>query len=273
MNIICKILLFILWTVPFISCHQDTPSNDSSTSLINLPDTTAAGKLLFESGCVRCHGMDGSGLTGPSLRRTRLKYAPDLAAFTNVVHNGIPGTGMPSNWSINEEDCRHLYAYIQFIQNQVREIPKGDTSEGRRVYAHAGCNSCHIMYGAGNSFGPDLTDIGASRNASYLKQAILDPAARLPESTDMDNGYGFSLYLPVKIITSDGTEMMGLRINEDTYTIQIKDANNHYHSFNKELLKSVEKLYGQSLMPSYKDKLSEKDVENLVAYLYKSMNQ
>jgi len=45
------------------------------------------------------------------------------------------------------------------------------------------------MNGQGNSVGPELTDISASRNLSYLRQAIIDPGATLPESTDIDNGY------------------------------------------------------------------------------------
>jgi len=77
----------------------------------------------------------------------------------------------------------------------------------------------------------------------------------------------------VKIITVDGTAITGLRINEDTYTIQLKDSANNYYSFNKDQLRSVEKLYGQSLMPSFKTKLADKEIENLVAFLYKSGNK
>lgn len=272
MHIIPKLLLCVIVPPAFIACNNNNNYSDKTTAA-NFRDSVAKGKKIFDAACVRCHGMDASGLTGPSLKRPKLKYAPNLPSFIKVVEFGIPGTGMPSNWAISDSDCQKLYAYISFLKNQGKETPKGDAASGSKVYASAGCASCHIMHGEGNSIGPELSEIGASRNAAYLKQAIIDPATALPESTDIDNGYGFSLYLPIKIIANDGKEITGLRINEDTYTIQLKDAANNYYSFNKDEVKSVEKQYGQSLMPSFKDKLSDKEIENLVAFLYKSGNQ
>ena len=87
-------------------------------------------------------------------------------------------------------------------------------------------------------------DIGASRKHSYLKANYPGPSADYQSSTDMDNGYGFSLYLPVKIITSDGTEMMGC-ISED-YTLYHSDKRcKTIVSFFqiRNCAKSVEKLY------------------------------
>ena len=266
-------LFYSIIVIAFSACNNNRQQNETVAIVANLPDSVLEGKKTFEASCVRCHGMDASGLTGPSLKRPKLKHVNDIASFINVVEFGIIGTGMPSNWAISDSDCHQLYAYINYLKNQGKETPKGDSAAGSKVYTSSGCASCHIMNGEGNSIGPELSEIGASRNAAYLQQAIIDPAAALPESTDIDNGYGFSLYLPIKIITNDGTSITGLRINEDTYTIQIKDAANNYYSFNKDELKSIEKQYGQSLMPSFKNKLSDKQIENLVAFLYKSGNQ
>ena len=200
-------------------------------------------------------------------------HAPYVVSFTAVMEQGIAGTGMPGNWAISDSECHQLYVYINYLKNRGKESPKGDTAKGRMIYTISGCANCHMMNGEGNSVGPELSEIGSSRNTSYLRRALIDPGATLPESTDIDNGYGFSLYLPVKIITVDGKEITGLRVNEDTYTIQLKDAANNYYSFNKDQLKSVEKQYGQSLMPSFTTKFTDKDIENLVAFLYKSGNQ
>jgi len=38
-----------------------------------------------------------------------------------------------------------------------------------------------MIAGKGNGFGPELTDIGARRNAAHLRQAVLRPATLLPE--------------------------------------------------------------------------------------------
>ncbi len=266
-------ILYALLLFAAVSCGNTGQKDTVTASTGNLPDSIIVGKKLFEATCVRCHGMDGSGLTGPSLKRPRLAHAPDLAGFIQTVELGIAGTGMPSNWAYSDSDCYHLYAYLGYLRNKGKETPTGDTAMGRVVFNTSGCLNCHMMNGQGVGIGPDLSEIGASRSPSNLRQSIVDPAAELPGSTDLDNGYGFSLYLPLKITTRDGKEITGLRINEDTYTIQLKDAANNYYSFNKDELKSVEKQYGTSLMPSFKKILSDQQIENLVAFLYKSGNE
>ena len=181
-------LFFMFMLIALASCNNNNQKNEILADS-NLPDSVAEGKKLFEATCVRCHGMDGSGLTGPSLKRQKLMHAPDVASFTAVVEMGIAGTGMPSNWAFTDSDCHQLYAYINHLINQGMEEPKGDSAEGSKVYSVSGCATCHVMNGQGNSVGPELTDISASRNLSYLRQAIIDPGATLPESTDIDNGY------------------------------------------------------------------------------------
>jgi mono/diheme cytochrome c family protein len=61
--------------------------------------------------------------------------------------------------------------------------------------------------------------------------------------------------------------MRGARVNEDTFTIQLRDSNNELHSYRKADLRQVEKEFGKSAMPSFKDRLSASDVNDLVAYL------
>lgn len=273
MDKICRWLACFFILIISSSCNDDLKQNPISENRGILPDSAAQGKKLFEATCVRCHGMDAAGLTGPSLIRPKLRHAPDMASFAMVVEQGIPGTGMPSNWAISDGDCHLLYVYINALKNKGRETPGGDTAAGKLVYNNAGCGNCHMMKGNGNGFGPDLSDISFSRNPSYIRQAIVDPGATLPESTDPDNGYGFSLYLPVKIVAADGKKYTGIRVNEDTYTIQIKDQGINYYSFNKQELKALEKEYGKSVMPSYLKTLSNQELNNLVAFLYKSGNQ
>lgn len=41
------------------------------------------------------------------------------------------------------------------------------------------CVACHVFRGEGGPIGPELTKIGATRNADYLRQAILKPEATI----------------------------------------------------------------------------------------------
>jgi len=127
---------------------------------------------------------------------------------------------------------------------------------GRAVYEASRCSACHIVNGAGSSLGPELTEVGARRGAQYLRKKLLDPG---DETAD-----GFVL---IRAVTQDGREFRGLRVNEDTFTIQIKDGSNHFYSFRKAKLGKLEKQFGKSLMPSFGAMLSASELDNLVAYL------
>jgi hypothetical protein len=64
-----------------------------------------------------------------------------------------------------------------------------------------------------------------------------------------------------------GAEVRGIRVNEDTFTIQLKDAGGRFHSFRKSDLAEVRKLRGKSPMPSYERSLTNDELTDLVAYL------
>ncbi len=68
------------------------------------------------------------------------------------------------------------------------------------------------------------------------------------------------------VVTKSGKEISGIRINEDTFTIQLKDVGGHYYSFDKSALKSITTEPGKSFMPSFTN-LSAGDLDDLVAYL------
>ena len=69
------------------------------------------------------------------------------------------------------------------------------------------------------------------------------------------------------VTTRDGGTARGLRINEDTFTIQLRDSANHFLSFRKSDLTSLKKEFHESLMPSYQSKFSASELDDLIAYL------
>ena len=76
---------------------------------------------------------------------------------------------------------------------------------------------------------------------------------------------GSAGYLLVHVITKDGQDVTGIRVNEDTYTIVLRDVGGHFYSFDKTELKTIEREPGKTVMPSYGN-LSATDMDNLVAY-------
>jgi cytochrome c oxidase cbb3-type subunit III len=226
----------------------------------------APGKKLFEGMCARCHGIDGTGEEGPNLNRPTLSRAADDDALRDVIRDGIPDRGMPRVRRLTDGELNQLVAYVRSLGRTAVASTKGNAERGGAIYGRLGCASCHIIKGVGGSFGPDLTEIGMGRGAGYLRQSFLGPAEMLPHGSSIP-GRGFTEYLPVHVITSDGRDVVGVRINEDPFTIQVRDTGNRFHSFRKSELKELDKQFGKSLMPSFRGRLTDTESEDLVAYL------
>lgn len=212
------------------------------------------GRQAFESNCAVCHGMDASGGRGPNLRRARIARAPDENALCDLIEAGIPPE-MPAGAFLTDVEVRALVAYVHSLGQSAAAAATGDAAHGEGVFAANGCSACHVLAGHGTALGPELTDLGDRRSAAYVREVLLDPAARLPAE-----------FLMVRVTTLSGNVVEGIRINEDNYSIQLRDASGALRSFEKADLKSQERLKGQTPMPSFKT-LSPTDVRDLVAYL------
>ena len=70
----------------------------------------------------------------------------------------------------------------------------------------------------------------------------------------------------VRVVTKQGVTISGRRLNEDTHTIQLIDEKEHLISVSKSDLREYE-LLKTSPMPSYKDKLTQQEISDVVSYL------
>jgi putative heme-binding domain-containing protein len=236
-------------------------------TLAQNPADIQKGKQLFEGLCADCHGFEGTGGRGPNLNRPTLSRAQDDDSLRAIIRDGLPDRGMPRVRRTTDSEQRQLMAFVRSLGRTARSANVGDVQKGSAVYQRSGCASCHVIKGEGGTVGPELTIIGTQRGPDYLRQAIVDPAAALPHGTLPVPSRNLDEFLPVRVVTPDGKEVTGLRINEDTFTIQIRDSNNELHSFRKADLREVQKEFGKSLMPAFKDRLPASDVNDLVAYL------
>jgi len=225
------------------------------------------GRQLFLGMCSRCHGANGGGGEGPNLNRPVLTRAPDDQALTAVIRDGIPERGMPRLRRFTDAELQAMVIYIRSLGRTAVAFIAGSPDKGKAVYQRSGCSSCHIIDGEGGNMGPELSSVGAHRAPDYLRQAIVDPAAALPRGVMPIPGRGFNEFLPVRLITRDGREVRGIRVNEDSFTIQVRDISNQFYSFRKADLQTLEKEMGKSLMPDYNARISGADLDDLVAYL------
>ena len=261
------LLIFVLFSCEPTTRKLETAQN--STILSNLTkEEIEKGMHLFKLQCARCHGISGNGGNAPSLKRLQLPHAPDDASLMTIIQYGIPGTEMPGTWLLTPPDVRLVAGYVRSL-GQVEQTPiSGDIATGKIVYEEKGaCKLCHIQNGEGGSLGPDLNRVGAKRSAEFIRQVLLTPGFYKKEGEMANSANGFIQHLIYTIKTKAGNTLTAMRVNEDAFTIQFRDAQNRFYSFRKRDILEMEKQYEASLMPSVKEVLTTKELDDLVAYL------
>ena len=225
------------------------PTNLSAKDLVR-------GKQLFEAQCAPCHGMLGTGGKGASLIQPKLKHAADDAALFSVIRHGIEDTEMPGAWQMTDHEIWLVVAYVRSLGRVAVEKLSGNAEHGRSLFAAHGCGGCHIVDGVGGTLGPDLSEVGARRSSQRLRQALIEPGKALPEG-----------FMVLRVMLADGAVLQGIRVNEDSFTIQVRDYAGNFRSLRKQQLRKLEYKADATPMPTYKDKLTPEDTDDLVAYL------
>ena len=109
--------------------------------------------------------------------------------------------------------------------------------------------------------------MGGSRTREAMIESVRDPSRRLAWGLTEATKEFPQEYESVTVVTADGKEIKGVTLNEDSFSVQIMDANEQIHLLQKDKLRSFQKSR-QSAMPKYAaDALSDKDLEDIVAYL------
>jgi cytochrome c oxidase cbb3-type subunit 3 len=220
------------------------------------PTDLTAGRRIFDAQCAWCHGNGGDGDTGPNLHG-RLRHATSLNSIVDIISSGIPGTDMPSfRLGLTDRSVRQAASYVLSLSRSASRPGPGNAEHGATVYQSSGCASCHAIDGRGGILGPELTEIGGRRGSAYLREAIVKPAASHPPG-----------YLVVRAVPASGPEVRGIRVNEDVFWITIRDAGGAVHTLQKSELARVDRELGATLMPSYEARLSNPQLDDLVAYL------
>jgi len=220
------------------------------------PHDVEAGEQRYHTICVSCHGADGDQVPGIDLGHGKFVHATTDQQLVDIVIHGIPGSGMPAN-TMPESHAAAIVAYLHSMaESAARNTGHGDAARGRAVFeGKGGCRGCHRVKGEGSRLGPDLSEVGRLSPSVDLEHSILDPDARV---------------LPphrfVRVVTSDGVTITGRLLNHDTFSVEVMDAQENLRSFDKSQLREFTFLE-HSPMPSFRGKLSDQEVADLVSYL------
>lgn len=243
--------------------------------LAGTPGAAKAGEYEFRINCALCHGLGAKGGgRGPDLTRAVKKHVHSDADMFQVISNGIPGTAMPANGTngqgvgMTDREIWQIIAYIRSQEMKASAKPVGNATHGRDLfYGDANCSLCHMVEGKGGRFGPDLSGVAGSRTHDAIVDSVREPSRRLAWGLTEATKEFPQEYETVTVVPPDGKQIKGVTLNEDSFSLQMMDMNGNIHLFEKDKLRSFQKSR-ESSMPRYtSDTLSDKDLEDIVAFL------
>ena len=165
----------------------------------------------------------GSSLTG------ELQHVSTDADMLDVFARGIPGTAMPA-FSFNERQGWRLVAFVRSLRGEFSAGKDGDAAAGKALFhGRAGCTGCHRIGTEGGRHGPDLAKVAASTPPEELRRSIRHANAAVRPR-----------HFRVRAVTGDGQRIEGLRLNEDSYSLQILDSEEKLVSLEKGALREYE---------------------------------
>lgn len=242
------LLTGLLWCATLLAQEE---SVTALTNPFNTAPDRADGAKIYLSQCASCHGRDGKGGHGtPDFTVGRFKRASSDEALFLLVNKGVPGTTMPG-FPLRAREVWQVLAYIRSLsagRAMAANIP-GDAASGQRLYRDLGCAKCH------DQTAPDLTGIGKFQTAAELRKSIVEPQINVDPA-----------YWRLRATTRDGRNLAGLRMNEDTYTVQYLDNDGKLRSIKKADLAKYEILQ-TSPMPLLN--LTDAQIDDLIAYMSK----
>jgi putative heme-binding domain-containing protein len=213
-----------------------------------------AGYRTYVGQCQLCHGFNGDGIARVNLSRQQFPRAVTDDDIRKAITTGNPA-GMPP-FTLNAEELDDLVAFVRSGMDQTGTgFRLGDAARGKTVYETQGCAACHRLAGSGPRSAPGLDDIGFIRRPGQILTSLTDPTrGTMP------------INRAVTIVTRDGRTIRGRRFNEDTFSVQLIDSHENVQSIEKSDIRRYD-VSMTSQMPSYRGRLNDADMADLLAYL------
>jgi putative heme-binding domain-containing protein len=245
----------LLWVALLLFQQGTLDMPGAETNPYTSPADIALGTKLYLGRCAGCHGPAGDGGKGTNLASPSLPRGQTDRSLYRTIRYGLSDTEMPGH-NMTEREIWQMAAFVRTLGRANGERVSGDPGRGAAIVrGKGGCFACHILNGEGGLSGPPLTGIGERRSPSYFRAKLLDPGRDL--SAD---------FTQVRLVTSTGQRVNGIRLNEDIWSIQVRDMNGGLHSYWKEDLAEFS-TQRRTLMPSYEGRLSPDEVRDVAAFL------
>jgi cytochrome c oxidase cbb3-type subunit III len=236
------------------------------------PAAADRGRRTWAAECIDCHGTQARGTDkGPNLIRSVLvlrdRYGSQIGPFLKKGHtlqSGKPGA------SLTEEQIQDLAHFIrQRITDTLRGSPlfevqnvlTGDPKAGAAFFNGEGkCNTCHSPTG-------NLAGIGAKYEPVDIQQRFLFPGAGRGGGRGRGAGTPSSNAVRITVTPTNGTPVSGVLIQMDDFFVSLRAADGTQQTIRRVPGTKVEKQDPLAFHVQLLDRLTDKDMHDVVAYL------
>jgi PQQ-dependent dehydrogenase (methanol/ethanol family) len=223
------------------------------TGLWGQETTSADGAKIFAARCAVCHGADArGGEQAPPLAGNSDLQGKSVDWLRNIIHNGMPTGGMPA-FNLSDGDLNAVATTVYSFNSRENTVA-GDPAAGKQFFFGQGkCASCHMVNGEGSPVAPDLSNVANELTAAKLRQALLQPNARMTAG-----------YEPVTVRLRDGRTLHGFARSRSDFETVLQDSKGQFHLLQQNEIASISQDE-QSPMPPVN--ATPEELQNLMAYL------
>lgn len=210
---------------------------------------------IFAARCAGCHGLDAHGTDqGPALAGDAALRGRSVASLRNLIRNGIPAAGMPA-FNLPEHELEDLAVLVHSLNSPAAEqaVP-GDREAGEQFFFGKGqCSSCHMVSGCGKAVGPDLSNVAHELTLVELRQALVDPSARITPG-----------YESIAVELRNRQTVHGFARSRSNFEIVVQDLKGEFHPIEQSEIARLREEK-ESAMPPVE--ANPEELQDLVAYL------
>src|SRR5918999_1705600 len=192
----------------------------------NSPDI----QQTYSTRCGGCHGDDGRGTQqGPALAGSPSVRARSAQSLRNVIRNGVPAAGMPA-FDLPDGTIDALATMIaSWNAVAAKTTVPGDAAAGRQFFVGKGqCVTCHLAQGEGSAIGPDLSDIALTLTVDEIRDALLNPDARIAPGYDL-----------VSVSLRNGRTLRGFARSRSSFDLALQDLTGAFHTLSFDDVASI----------------------------------
>lgn len=104
--------------------------NETNVTLLTSPEDLKAGKDIFTTNCIPCHGANGEGTVGPNLTDDYWIHGGGIKNVFSTISNGVPAKGMIT-WKaqLNPKQIQTVASYVLSLHGT--NPPNGKAPEGQ----------------------------------------------------------------------------------------------------------------------------------------------